>query len=123
MSAQDNDANVEMLTTLNAAYVGSVARSDVEWFAEHLSADFLNTNPDGSLVDKAGFLQQIAPPSAVPDLTCDDVRIRIFGDTAVIHARTSFTNASGGRGEGRYTDIWWRGSGRWLCVAAQVNRR
>ena len=123
MSARDNDANVELLTTLNAAYVSSVARSDVEWFAEHLSADFLNTNPDGSLVDKAGFLKQIAPPSAVPDLTCHDVRIRIFGDMAVIHARTSFTNAAGGRGEGRYTDIWWRGSGRWLCVAAQVNRR
>jgi len=42
---------------------------------------------------------------------------------AIIHARTSFTNAAGGQGEGRYTDIWSRQSGRWRCVAAHVNRR
>lgn len=123
MLPQDNDADVELLTRLNAGYIRSVAGSDVDWFTEHLSADFLNTNPDGGLVDKAAFLEQIAPPSAVPDLTCHDVRVRIFGDTAIIHARTSFTNSAGGRGDGRYTDIWWRGSGRWLCVAAHVNRR
>jgi len=120
---QDNEAAVELLRELNAHYVRSVAQSDVAWFDANLSADFLNTNPDGSLVDKAGFLKQIAAPSSVPDLTCEDVRIRVFGDVAIIHARTRFTNAAGGRGEGRYTDIWARHADRWLCVAAHVNRR
>ena len=123
MALEDNEADLELLTELNAHYIRSVAQSDVEWFEANLSADFLNANPDGSLVDKAGFLQQIAPPSRVPDLKCDDVRIRMFGDMAIIHARTGFTNAAGRHGEGRYTDIWSRRSGRWLCVAAHVNRR
>ena len=123
MVLQEDVADVERLAELNAHYIRAVAQSDVAWFEENLSADFLNSNPDGSLVDKAGFLQQIAAPSPVPDLQCDDVRIRMFGDMAVIHARTGFTNASGARGEGRYTDIWSRRSGRWLCVAAHVNRR
>ena len=123
MALQDNEAAVELLTELNAHYIRSVAQSDVEWFEENLSEDFLNTNPDGSLVGKAGFLKQIAAPSSVPDLTCEEVRIRMFGDIAIIHARTRFTNAAGGQGEGRYTDIWSRRSGRWLCVAAHVNRR
>ena len=122
MALQDNEADLELLAELNAHYVRSVAQSDVEWFAANLSADFLNANPDGSLVDKVGFLRQIAAPSRVPDLTCDDVRIRMFGDMAIIHARTGFTNAAGRHGEGRYTDIWSRRSGRWLCVAAHVNR-
>ena len=120
---QDDEAYVELLGELNAHYVRSVAQSDVAWFEENLSADFLNSNPDGSLVDKDGFLGQIAAPSSVPDLTCDDVRIRMFGDMAIIHARTRFTNAAGQPGEGRYTDIWSRDTGRWLCVAAHVNRR
>ena len=47
----------------------------------------------------------------------------MFGDAAIIHARTRFTNGAGGQGEGRYTDIWARHADRWLCVAAHVNRR
>ena len=123
MALHDDKADIELLAALNAHYIRSVAQSDVEWFEENLSADFLNTNPDGSLVDKGGFLKQIGAPSQVPDLTCDGVRIRMFGDMAIIHARTRFTNAARQHGEGRYTDIWSRRSARWLCVAAHVNRR
>jgi ketosteroid isomerase-like protein len=121
--AATSQSDLELLTQLNAHYIRSVAESDVKWFEENLTEDFLNSNPDGSLVGKVAFLKQIAAPSTVPDLTCEDVRIRMFGDMAIIHARTRFTNSAGGRGEGRYTDVWWRRSGRWFCVAAHVNRR
>ena len=116
------ETDLEILQRLNAGYIRAVARSDVEWFAQHLSGDFLNSNPDGALVDRDGFLAQIARPSAVPDLRCDDVRIRILGDSAIIHARTLYTRPDGAAGGGRYTDIWQRQGGRWLCVAAHVTR-
>jgi len=112
----------ETLTALNRDYIASVQNSDVKRFGEILSDDFLNTNPDGSLVDKAGFLKQIAPPAKIRDLTCDDVNVRIMGDFAIIHARTSYSTLDGRRGSGRYTDIWARRGGTWLCVAAQVAR-
>ncbi len=112
----------QALEELNRHYIRSVQESDVRWFDAHLSKDFLNSNPDGSLVDRAGFLAQIAPPCAVSNLDIEDVRIRILGDTAIIHARTVYTKADGQPGAGRYTDIWWRGDGRWLCVAAHVTR-
>ncbi len=41
------------LQQLNRDYVRSVQDSDVRWFEEHLSQDFLNTNPDGLLVGRA----------------------------------------------------------------------
>jgi ketosteroid isomerase-like protein len=112
----------ETLEVLNRHYVRSVQQSDVHWFDEHLSDDFMNTNPDGSLVDRAGFLAQIAPPCRVSNLEPADVRIRILGDLAIIHARTVYKKPDGQPGAGRYTDIWWRGRGRWLCVAAHVTR-
>ena len=52
-------SDLENLTKLNEGYIRSVQESDIKWFGEMLTEDFLNTNPDGSLVDKAGFLKQI----------------------------------------------------------------
>ncbi len=114
--------DLETLTRLNRDYIASVQHSDVERFDEILSEDFLNTNPDGSLVDKQGFLKQIAPPARIKDLACHDVNVRVMGDFAIIHARTTYTLPDGRQGNGRYTDIYARRSGRWLCVAAQVAR-
>lgn len=110
------------LETLNKGYVDSVQHSDVAWFERHLSEDFLNTNPDGTLVDRAGFLAQIARPQAIRGLEPQDVKIRVLGDMAIIHAKTVYRKADGQAGAGRYTDIWQRRGGRWLCVAAHVTR-
>ncbi|MGH8722883.1 MAG: nuclear transport factor 2 family protein [Burkholderiales bacterium] len=110
------------LEQLNRDYVRAVQESDVGWFEAHLSQDFLNTNPDASLVERAGFLAQIARPPGVTKLECHDVRIREMGDFAIIHAQTRYVKGDGQPGKGRYTDIWAREGGRWLCVAAHVAR-
>ena len=115
-------ADEEALRKLNEDYVRSVQESDVGWFEAHLSDDFLNSNPDGTLVDRAGFLAQVARAPGISELQPQDVRIRILGDVAIIHARTSYRKANGEPGGGRYTDIWARRDGRWLCVAAHVTR-
>ena len=115
-------SDLETLTALNRDYIASVQNSDIRRFDEILSADFLNTNPDGSLLDKAGFLKQIAPKATISNLACHDVNVRVMGDFAIIHARTSYTRPDGKPGGGRYTDIWARRDGKWLCVAAQVAR-
>jgi ketosteroid isomerase-like protein len=112
----------DALAALNRDYIAAVQHSDVTRFGEILAEDFLNTNPDGSLVDKAGFLKQIAPPAKIRDLACHDVKLRVMGDFAIIHARTSYRSLDGKPGRGRYTDIWARRNGRWVCVAAQVAR-
>jgi ketosteroid isomerase-like protein len=115
-------SDLDALAVLNREYVASVQNSDVKRFDEILSDDFLNTNPDGSLVDRAGFLKQIAVPAKIKGLTCEDVNIRVMGDFAIIHARTTYSLLDGRAGQGRYTDIWARRDGKWLCVAAQVAR-
>jgi ketosteroid isomerase-like protein len=114
--------DLEVLGQLNAGYVASVQRSDAAWFERHLAEDFLNTNPDGSLVDRAGFLRQIAKPQAISGLEPRDVNIRLLGDTAIIHAKTVYRKPDGQPGAGRYTDIWQKRGGRWVCVAAHVTR-
>jgi len=115
-------ADTDTLRRLNLNYIRSVEQSDVRYFEEALAGDFLNTNPDGSLVDRAAFLVQIARPATISNLEAEDVRIRVMGDFAIIHARTIYTKPGGEKGAGRYTDVWARRQGRWVCVAAQVAR-
>ena len=111
----------DILQELNRDYVSAVRTDDVRRFEELLGEDFLNTNPDGSLVDRAGFLSQLARPAAISHLEAHDVRIRVLGDFAIIHARTTYVKPDGRPGAGRYTDIWARRGGRWLAVAAHVH--
>jgi ketosteroid isomerase-like protein len=120
-AGQTTAEDLRVLRGLNEGYIRSVGTCDAAWFEENLAPDFMNSNPDGTLVDRAGFVAQVARPSGVPDLAAEDVRIRIFGGVAIIHGRTVYTKADG-RHAGRYTDIWARLQGRWLCVAAHVTR-
>jgi ketosteroid isomerase-like protein len=115
-------SDLDELVALNGDYIRSVQEGHVRRFDEILADDFLASNPDASLVDKRGFLAQTARPVTIKGLTADDVRIRILGDVAIIHGRTSYVTAGGEKRNGRYTDIWARRVGRWLAVAAHVTR-
>jgi ketosteroid isomerase-like protein len=115
-------SDLEMLQALNRDYIASVQNGDVHRFDEILAGDFYCSNPDGSLLDRTGFLLQTARPVTIRDLQAHDVLIRRFGDTAIIHARTSYTLPDGRPGAGRYTDVWVRQDGSWRAVSAHVTR-
>lgn len=114
--------DLDELTRLNRDYVNAVQNCDVKRFDEILAEDFYCSNPDKSLVDRAGFLKQTAMPIAIRDLAAHDVNIRLMGDFAIIHARTSYTLPDGKAASGRYTDVWARRDGKWLAVSAHVSR-
>ena len=115
-------SDLEVLTSLNRDYIRSVQNGDVRRFDEILAADFRCSNPDGSLVDRSGFLAQTTRPVTIANLAAHDVEIRLYGDVAIIHARTSYTMADGRPGAGRYTDVWARQNGEWRAVSAHVTR-
>jgi ketosteroid isomerase-like protein len=119
-SAMGND--LDDLTSLNRDYVASVQNCDVKRFDEILAPEFYCSNPDKSLVDRAGFLKQTTIPVTIKDLVATDVKIRILGDFAIIHGATSYTAPDGKPAAGRYTDCWAKQHGRWLAVSAHVTR-
>jgi ketosteroid isomerase-like protein len=115
-------SDLDTLLHLNADYIRSVQTSDVARFDQILAADFVCTNPDASFVDRENFLKQTARPVAIAELAAHDVKIRMIGDCAIIHARTTYRMPDGRTGAGRYTDVWARRNGQWLAVAAHVTR-
>jgi ketosteroid isomerase-like protein len=115
-------SDLTTLLELNQEYIRSVQNGDVQRFREILADDFLCSLPDGSLVDKDRFLEQTARPVQISDLQTHDVKVRLMGDFAIVHARTTFAGPDGRPGSGRYTDVWARRNGRWLAVSAHVTR-
>ena len=114
--------DLDTLRDLNRDYIRSVQHGDVRRFNEILADDFLCSNPDGTLVDRSAFLRQTAMPVTIANLEAHDVNIRLMGDFAIIHARTTYTKADGELGAGRYTDVWARRDGHWFAVSAHVTR-
>ena len=118
----DSEHHRATLQELNRNYIRSVDEADVAWFDANLAADFVNTNPDGSFIDRKAFLAQIGRGASVRNIREHDVVIRILGDFAIIHAATSYRQPDGREGAGRYTDDWQLRGGRWQCVSAHVTR-
>jgi len=114
--------DLEKLLELNALYIRSVQYSDVAAFRQFLAPEFMCSSGDGSYLDLEQFLRATAAPVKISGLEAREVDVRIHGDTAVIHGRTSYAKPDGTPGGGRYTDVYQRRNGAWLCVAAHVTR-
>jgi ketosteroid isomerase-like protein len=113
--------DLETLTALNRDFTSSVQNGDVKRFEEILGDDFMISNPDGSLLDKAEFLKVTAQPVTISGLVTENVRIRLLGDFAIIHARFDSRSADGKPRRGRYTDNWARRDGAWVAVSAHFH--
>jgi len=113
--------DVTMLLALNEDYIRSVQNSDVQRFREILADDFMCSLPDGTHIDRDAFLAHVAAPPGISGLKAHDVDVRLMGDFALIHARTTFTRDDR-PGASRYTDVWARRDGRWVAIAAHVTR-
>jgi ketosteroid isomerase-like protein len=112
-----------LLLDLNRNYVRSAQESDVKWYAENLADDFESSTPGGTLEDKRAFLERMAKPPAGREMRPVDPKVRILGDIALVHSGFSYRKADGSDGTGRYTDIYAKRNGRWLCVSAHFNAR
>ena len=117
-----NGSDLDALLALNQDYIRSVQTSDVGRFDQLLADDFLCSNPDGALVDRAAFLEQTARPVTISGLQAEDVTVRLLGDFAIIHARTTYMTGEGRPLAGRYTDVWAKRDGRWVAISAHVTR-
>jgi ketosteroid isomerase-like protein len=90
-----------------------------------LGNEFVNTEYDGEVSDKAKFLADIKDPQFKPAiLTIQDVKVSMYADTAVVVGiyRTKGTYQNKPYEHfGRFTDTWIYAQGRWQCVASHTS--
>ena len=112
-----------VLMTLNENYVKAFREADVAWYEAHLAPDYVVVFGDGSFHDRGAALADFAIPyfeNNIRSFPVDRVDIRRFGDVALIHAENDYALKDGRKGVNRYTDIWFKQDGKWLCVAAHI---
>lgn len=122
-SADPAGDDSSVLHALNDEYVRAFRSADVAWYDAHLAPDYLATQSDGSLHDRGAALKRFALTTfadTMASFPVDRVTVRRFADVALIHAENAYELRDGRRGTSRYTDIWHKRSGRWLCIAAHI---
>jgi ketosteroid isomerase-like protein len=115
--------DIVILRALNERYVDSFRKADVDWYAAHLAPGYLVTFGDGSFHDRAAALADFNIPyfeKNIASFPVDDVKIRVFGELAIIHAENDYRLKDGRKGINRYTDVWRKIDGRWMCVSAHI---
>jgi ketosteroid isomerase-like protein len=100
--------------------------NDPEAIGQFMADDWAIIGPDGSVGDKATFLGLVQSGELSHDvMESDDLRVRVYGDTAVVTAQ----GISGGmyRGQAfreveRSSCVFVRQEGRWRCVLTHLSR-
>jgi len=114
--------DVTELKRLNEQYVRASLDGDVAWYRERLADDFVCIEPDGSVLDKTGFLQMTARGSDLAAYRLEEVDIRIYGNVGLVRATGSWRARDGTPGLSRYVDVYLRTGEVWQVVSAQVTR-
>lgn len=113
-------ADEKAVTAMEDTWAESQRTNNPDLIAPHLSDGIVGTGSDGKVMDKAALLES-ARKTKYLSVTYPDVKVRVFGDTAI--ATGGFvaegTNANGKPfAPERWTDTWIRmPDGSWKCVA------
>ena len=123
-SVQGTEIEQEIIR-LERERLDAYARADRAAFDRIVADDFTMTHSDGSVFDKAQERAVLRPSTAerpLPTLNIEDVRVRVYGDAAVITGRLVEQGERVGRVSLRFTNTYMRRQGRWQIVAGQLTR-
>jgi len=90
-----------------------------------IGANFVNTEYDGEVSDKAKFLADIKDPQFnLSNINIQDVKVSMYADSAVVVGAYRTKGSYQGKPYehvGRFTDTWVFLDGRWQCVASHTS--
>jgi ketosteroid isomerase-like protein len=77
------------LLKLEEEFTEAVVKNDAKAIDQFLSDDWVIIDPDGGIVDKSRFLGVIKSGALTHEMMeSDDIRVRVYGDCAVLTALT-----------------------------------
>ena len=119
------------LFKLETEFYEAYAKGDAAKIERLLATDYTHNDIRGGFKSRANYMMYIttladgikAGAVKIESSTIDDLRVRVYGDTAVATGRWT---ASGQRGDKvdaeqlRFVNVWVKQQGRWQTVAGQV---
>lgn len=106
------------------AWIAAIVNKDRNVIAANMAESFLMIDFDGRKVDKQGFINALTSADLVIEpYALEDVTIRVFGNTALIHASNKMRGTFKGQPFTRYyryIDIYVKEGDVWRVVAVQT---
>ena len=117
---------VRLLTELQQQLTRAWVAGDRTAIERIIAPEWTVTGPDGQISTRADVLREVFETRThrISALTVDDVRVRVFGDAAVVTGRTRGRGESGNTPydvEIRFTDTFVRRNERWQAVASHAS--
>jgi ketosteroid isomerase-like protein len=114
------------IENLESQWLKAVMQNDVATANRLLADDYLGINPDGTLETKADALaQQRSGTLKITRIEPENVKVRVYGDTAVVTSRVQVEGHNGDHdvsGQYHYTRVYSRRSGEWKIVSFEASR-
>lgn len=116
----------EELLKLEKEFTAAIVKNDPEAIGRFVASDWIIVNADGGIIAKERFLEVIKTGALTHEMMeADDIRVRAYGDSAVVTALTCTKGKFMGQEfstQERTTDFFVRLEGRWRCVLSQLTR-
>jgi len=99
----------------------ALQRADIAQVERLTAGDFIHIDTSGRILQRADWLAR-TPRKRLND-NYEDLRIRVYGDTAVLSAERSWTwQETGEKLRTRLLKIWVKRDGGWKAVASQSTK-
>lgn len=120
-----DDSQQTKLLVMERLWNEAQVNRDARTLDAMIAAEFIDTEYDGEVSDKAKFLADIRDPLFnLSSLTIQDVKITMYGDSGVVFGTYHTKGTYQGKPYehiGRFTDTWVFTQGRWQCVASHTS--
>ena len=116
----------EELLKVEDQFAEAIVKNDLDGIGRLVTDDWIIIDPDGGTVDRTRFLEVIKSGDLTHELMeSDDLRVRVYGDSAVVTAITRAKGKFMGQEfstQERATDVFVKREGRWRCVLTHLTR-
>jgi ketosteroid isomerase-like protein len=114
------------LMQIERDWAAAMVKKDTAALGRFTADDWVFTAPDGRLQTRAEIEAELGSGDLkFESSTVDDLKVRVFGDTAIVTGRTTDKGQYKGQdisGQYRFTDIFVKRNGRWQSVSTHVSR-
>jgi ketosteroid isomerase-like protein len=116
----------EELLKVEKEFAETIVSNDLESLRRLVADDWIIIDPNGEIVDRARFFEVIKSGSLTHDIMgSEDLRVRVYGDSAVVTAITRTKGKFMGQEfstQERATDVFVKRDRRWRCVLTHLTR-
>lgn len=125
----DSDAaTIKEITELDKKWVEAAAKHDTAYLDQLMTDDFFecSAGSGGEISNKQQLFKKVkSPVRKIKTLTVDQIRVHVYGDTAILTDRTNFIGTIGGHDMNahfRVLRVFVKQDGRWRAAAAELCR-